>query len=131
VVGHCGFALERWDSSRHRSRVAQLFSLGIMHTPLDKFKKADRDLKKSAIVCLLLGLLLIGGILFAYLKHYFSNLWDKQLPVNVYKPYIKAWVLTFGWLLPSLGIVLVLVAFQILSYRRKRDAVKEHDKIDA
>jgi hypothetical protein len=96
-----------------------------MRAPFEKLKKADRDLKTSAIACLCLGLLLIGGILFAYLKHYFSNLWDKQLPVNVYKPYIKAWMLTFGLLLPSLGILLVLVAFQILSYRRKRGEITQ------
>jgi len=32
VVGRSGFALERYDSPRHRSHVAQLFSLGGLHT---------------------------------------------------------------------------------------------------
>jgi hypothetical protein len=31
VVGRIRFALERLDSPRHRSHVAQLFSLGVIH----------------------------------------------------------------------------------------------------
>jgi hypothetical protein len=102
-----------------------------MLTPLEKLRKADRDLKGTAVVCLFVGLLDIGVILRLYLKHEFSNLWGRELPVNAYKLYIKALLIETCWVLPSLGLLLVLVAWAIWRYRRKRDAVKEHDKIDA
>jgi len=77
-----------------------------------------------AITCFIVGLAVLGFVLPRYLKHDFSDLWDKELPVNAYKFYMKALVVAVGWVLPCLGVLLLLVAYTIWNYRRKRDAMK-------
>jgi H+/Cl- antiporter ClcA len=102
-----------------------------MRTPFEKLKKADKELKGVMVMCLLFGLFIIGFVLYLYLKHDFSNLWGKQLPVNEYELIIKATLVWAVWVLPSFGIFLVLVAYAIWNYRRKRGVIKEHDNPDA
>ena len=50
MVGRRSFALERSDSPRHRSHVAQLFSLGGSHTFMSRsIHTTQKDLKRERI----------------------------------------------------------------------------------
>jgi uncharacterized membrane protein len=101
-----------------------------MHTPFEKIKKADKNLRGISIICLIMGLIIIGDVLCLYLKHDFSNLWGKQLPVSEYELMIKAFLVLVVWVLPSLGVLFLLIGYGIGNYRRKRDAIKGHAKTD-
>lgn len=93
-------------------------------------KKADRNLVVLLIFCLFMGLFIIGDVLYLYLNHDFSNLWDKPLPINVYKPIIKASLVLTCVVLPSLGVGFLLVGYGIWDYRRKRGPINQHDNDD-
>ena len=102
-----------------------------MRTPFEKLKKADKELKAVMVISLVVGLFIIADVLYLYLNHILSNLWDRQLSAAVYKPIIKGSLVGICIVLPALGVLLILVAFKIWDYRRKREIIKEHDKSDA
>ena len=52
--------------------MAQLFSLGVMRTPLNKLKKADRALMAAFLFCFFVGLAIVAFVLRTYFK---NELW--------------------------------------------------------
>ena len=52
--GRIRFALERWDSPRHSSHVAQLFSLGIMCSTIHKLFRCASVMVFIGAICLFL-----------------------------------------------------------------------------
>jgi heme/copper-type cytochrome/quinol oxidase subunit 2 len=102
-----------------------------MPTQLDKVKRADKTLMHLMAGCIFLGLWFIGTVLCFYLTHGFSNLWDKELPSDVYKPIIKGYLVCLWLILPSAGVVFLTVGYGIWNYRRKRGPIKDDDNNDA
>lgn len=80
-----------------------------------------------------MGLFIIGFSLLIYLKHFLSKDWDgdKPVPVAVFNYLISGTRYLVYLMLPALGAGYILVAYRIWYYRRQRNAVKEHDKINA
>jgi hypothetical protein len=111
--------------------VAELLSVDIMRTPIEKCEKADKGLKSALILCLFVGLFLPGFSLLIYLRHFLSKDWDRQVPVAVFTPLITGTRELVYILVPLVGSGYLLVAYRVWDYRRKRNALKEHNKIDA
>ena len=112
--------------------MAQLFSLGVMCTSIDKLKKADRNLVMASIACLVVGLLLAWLSFSTYFKHYFEFLDpDKPVSVAVSRLLIKSIKLYTFVLLPVLAGGYFMVAYSIWNYRRKRVKIKKHDDVAA
>jgi len=133
VVGRIRFALERWDSPRHRSHVAQLFSLGIMRASPEKIKKADKHLFIAVMFCVVVGLMLSAFTLRTYLKRQLQADmdWNKAVPVAVYEPLLNTLRVFVFLILPAMATSLFGVAYLIWDYRHKRGAINDHDKSDA
>jgi Na+-driven multidrug efflux pump len=102
-----------------------------MRTPIEKFEKADKRLKTALVFCLFMGIFLLGFTLVIYLKHFLSKDADRPVPVAVYQDFIVGTRVVVYMMLPLVGFGYLLVGYRIWYYRSKRNAVKEHDKIDA
>jgi hypothetical protein len=98
-----------------------------MRTPFEKLKKADKELLAVMIFCLFMAILFLGAVLGLYLKHDLSNIRDRELPVNTYKLYIKAYLVAVCGLMPCAGVGFLLVGYKIWDYRRKRGEIKQDD----
>jgi TRAP-type C4-dicarboxylate transport system permease small subunit len=120
----------RCRGSRRESAVAQLFSLGIMRTPVEKMKKADRRLMVAMMFCLILALIIEASLLHSYITHQLQD-WDKPIPIESVHYFMQGMRYYVYMALPVVGIGYLFVAYAIWNYRRKRGAIKDHDKPDA
>jgi Na+-driven multidrug efflux pump len=102
-----------------------------MSTLSEKFKKADKALKKAMIICFAVGFFYIGTVLFIYLNNLFQ--WDgnKPVPIEVFRTLLRALRISTYMVWPTMGATFLLVGFRIWDYRRKRDAIKQGEKNDA
>ena len=120
------FVRHTFISTSRSAAVPELWTLGVMRTPLDKMKKADRALIFALIFCLFMGLVFLGFSVRTYLKHDLQDQtqYDRETLFDV------ARALVF-WLCPCVGAGYLVVGYSIWNYRRKRGNIKDHDKTDA
>jgi uncharacterized iron-regulated membrane protein len=104
-----------------------------MRISFDKIKKADRHLMIALIFCLFMGFAFLAFVLRTYLKHELltdPNL-GKPVSADLYQSLFVVTQILVYWVLTCAAVGYFVVGYAIWNYRRKRGAIKDHDKPDA